>query len=982
MSSSSSTNNTTGMVGGSTSGVGGESGVTESSYSAYDSNGDTLRSVNEHWTGSAWVTDSSDSAAYSASGTQCWSSPTTVADPSCSSPPTGTATVDYDDPDGNLVAQVDPGGSGVIGTSGHCNPLAAFSSAYLINTSDLCAFTTYDEYNEAGELIETIEPSASNSTTGYVAAGITTTYGYDPSGNQTTEVNPAGNTVTSTFDGSGRLVGISQSDQADETCSAGGSEQQTCYSYNADSTRSQMIDSTGTSTYAYNAAGLLTSVTDSNGNTITYGYDSFGQKDCISYPGFPTAYSCLSSGNPDNGTNAIDPGEVWYSYDQQGRLQTVLDWNGDAFTYGYDCTGDVAWLAETPATQAPSVTECAGAAGTVPAAPAPTSSGTTYVVTTDYYGSGTSGNLLSSQETNAVTSSGSTSLLEFDSLAYDENDDLTSETPKVSGTTETADTYNYDSQQRVTSGPETSGSKTSYSYVNSTGTQPFTSANTADQMGIDAMPDPGSSAQLGAEYAGNGELCWIGQVTSSTGTCNSPSSSATNYETFAYDVSGNVTGTSVAGSGYGSTSSYSWNVDTGTLSCVNTTGSTCTTPASSTPNTSNYTYNGDGLRMTAQSWNGSSVSTAEFTWDTTTSALLSNGTIDYLYGANPNVPVAQIDVGDSVTAELLTDPSSNVRGIVEVSATAANPYVLDNYSDYDAYGNPMTKSGGSVNTGGLLNEGISGDPDSKGSFGFGGGYGDGTGFIYLVNRYYEPATGQFISIDPDAQATNTPYSYAGDDALNASDPNGLRTTVTRQQGMEAIKFAMTLLNVTPYYFGAKYNHRLGPAPGQTFPASYLYCTGKSSGANGHWGTVIEPGGGGPAWCDQARWKVNGPISHHKGAKPGFDCSGLTEYVWHKIIGQFIGTNTWDQIPNSKQISKSMLQPGDLVFYDVGIHPLEPYGERNGHVALWVGPGKLIEALDSGSVVTTAPVNNPDVWNNHDLTSKYKVTFSQYRRPYA
>ena len=76
-----------------------------------------------------------------------------------------------------------------------------------------------------------------------------------------------------------------------------------------------------------------------------------------------------------------------------------------------------------------------------------------------------------------------------------------------------ADNFGYDNQQRVTSGPETSGSKTSYSYANSNTltypscSQPYCSHSTVDQMGIDAMPQPGSAAQLGSELQGNGELC-------------------------------------------------------------------------------------------------------------------------------------------------------------------------------------------------------------------------------------------------------------------------------------------------------------------------------------------------------------------------------------------------------------------------------------------------------------------------------------------
>jgi RHS repeat-associated protein len=59
-------------------------------------------------------------------------------------------------------------------------------------------------------------------------------------------------------------------------------------------------------------------------------------------------------------------------------------------------------------------------------------------------------------------------------------------------------------------------------------------------------------------------------------------------------------------------------------------------------------------------------------------------------------------------------------------------------------------------------------------FGFQGSWTDGTGLLFLINRYYDPATAQFLSIDPDVATTGQPYSYTGDDPLNATDPMGLQ----------------------------------------------------------------------------------------------------------------------------------------------------------------------------------------------------------------
>jgi len=48
-----------------------------------------------------------------------------------------------------------------------------------------------------------------------------------------------------------------------------------------------------------------------------------------------------------------------------------------------------------------------------------------------------------------------------------------------------------------------------------------------------------------------------------------------------------------------------------------------------------------------------------------------------------------------------------------------------------------------------------------------------TGLIYLRARTYDPATAQFVSRDPLTAVSGEPYSYAGDNPLNATDPSGL-----------------------------------------------------------------------------------------------------------------------------------------------------------------------------------------------------------------
>jgi hypothetical protein len=43
----------------------------------------------------------------------------------------------------------------------------------------------------------------------------------------------------------------------------------------------------------------------------------------------------------------------------------------------------------------------------------------------------------------------------------------------------------------------------------------------------------------------------------------------------------------------------------------------------------------------------------------------------------------------------------------------------------------------------------------------------------LIRRYYDPGTGQFLSVDPAVDQTQAPYAYVDGDPVNGIDPLGL-----------------------------------------------------------------------------------------------------------------------------------------------------------------------------------------------------------------
>ena len=75
---------------------------------------------------------------------------------------------------------------------------------------------------------------------------------------------------------------------------------------------------------------------------------------------------------------------------------------------------------------------------------------------------------------------------------------------------------------------------------------------------------------------------------------------------------------------------------------------------------------------------------------------------------------------------------------------------------------------------------------------------------------------------------------------------------------------------------------------------------------------------------------------------GFDCSGLTSYVYSKAAGVNIGRTTYDQVKQGTSVSMKDLQPGDLLFWGSASAPY--------HVGIYVGNNQYIHAATPGQGV--------------------------------
>jgi RHS repeat-associated protein len=159
-----------------------------------------------------------------------------------------------------------------------------------------------------------------------------------------------------------------------------------------------------------------------------------------------------------------------------------------------------------------------------------------------------------------------------------------------------------------------------------------------------------------------------------------------------------------------------------------------------------YTYAADGLRATKTK----NSATTHFTWDRTSSTpvLLAKDSTRYVYD-QAGLALEQID-SDGTVSYLHHDRLGNTRLVTNADGSTQATYT------YDAHGNRTTTGSSSV------------------PFGYTGQYTDtDTGLIYLRHRYYDLATGQFLTRDPLEVISGSAYSYAGGDPANFVDPSGL-----------------------------------------------------------------------------------------------------------------------------------------------------------------------------------------------------------------
>ncbi|MGP0104360.1 CARDB domain-containing protein, partial [Rhodoblastus sp.] len=624
--------------------------------------------------------------------------------------PDGTTESFTYDSQGRLASQTGSGGSGAITYS--------YPSAGEVVETDALGNSTTLLYNTNGQVAQ-----AENAT------GDVVNLQYNASDQLTEATEPDGSAYSYTYNASGNVTTYTdpQGDTVTATYAPGTNEltqltdqlgDKIQYTYNSAGDLTGVTYENGSgATYTYGASGLLLSSADGEGDTTTYSYDSAGNLTHESFSdGSSQSYSYNSAGELTSAT-ATDGGVTTYAYNSAGQLIGETNPQGQVLSYAYNSEGELSSLTD------------------------PNGAVTNY----SYNSAGRltsmtdgSGNLIESYTYNAANQLTGETMGNGASTQYSYNANgapIEILSLNADGTTASDYRYSYNGSGQVVGVATTDGAWT-YGY-NASGEMTesdFASTNSSIQSQTisyvyDAAGNLVSSTDNGVvtNYTTNGldQYVQVGDTT------------------YTYNADGEMT-SAVSPSGV---TTYTYN-DVGELaSVVSPTGTTT------------YTYDALGNVVSTDA-NGvvSNDIVNPLALDTAATGPLAalaqvynasgNVAATYDYGANG---LAAVDESGA-TGYYITDLTDNVTGV-----SGADGALVDSY-DYLPYGGVLASTGALANP-----------------FQFAGGLGDvsSDGLVDMRARYYDVATGRFISMDPTgAFGGSNPYAYVNNTPALEIDPSG------------------------------------------------------------------------------------------------------------------------------------------------------------------------------------------------------------------
>jgi RHS repeat-associated protein len=629
-------------------------------------------------------------------------------------------------------------------------------------------------FTEFGELESIIDPLKR-----------TWSYGYNSNGDRTSVEDPEGNTRTAEYDGDSRLIAITN-----PRGNAEGVEPAKFTTTVERDLQGRPVKTTdplgGTTKYSYDGNGNVEAKTNANGHVTKFVYSGDNEVTKVEKPNgavretsYDGAGNITSQTDPEKGTTTyvrnivgqpievIDPlkRKSIQKFDDAGNLETVIDPEERETTYGYDDSDRLT-----------KVSYSEGATPDVEYGYDPNGAITKMV-------DGTGESVLSYDELGRLSSveNGYGDLTGF---GYDLAEQLTA----IQYPNGKSITRSFDNAGRLESISDWLGGTTTFAYDPDsnlvsiafpvgTGNVDEYSFDRADRMsGADFFAGEMKATSLSYGRDALGQL----EEVESTGL---PGAGSTSYEydqnerligageaSYEYDLRDNLTNAPGRTNSYDAGSQLE--AGTGVGYSYDGNGQRSEVAPESGPATSysydqagnltsierpeegevagigmSFTYDGQGL-MASQT---KGLATNHLTWDLSgpMPLLLDDGENSYVYGPD-GLPVLQISKEEGATY-LHHDQLGSTRMLTDSAGETTASF---SFTPYGAL------------------EGSTGTATSP--MGFAGQYTESeSGLQYLRARFYDPATAQFLTVDPISAHTHAPYAYGKDNPLSFVDPSGL-----------------------------------------------------------------------------------------------------------------------------------------------------------------------------------------------------------------
>ncbi len=286
------------------------------------------------------------------------------------------------DASGKLATEVDPNGHTVVSnvygdygrvsqqtdavgntTSFHWDPSTETATATDANgnvwTDVYSGNVLISQADPQGHTTQFAHNSKLDGTSVAAPTGATTTMTYDSNGNLLTATAPASlgsiqktftydaqNNVKTVTDGRGKVTSYSYDTAGNLTSVTLDGAQISSFTFNANGQKLTATDGNSkTTTYTYDTSGNVASVTDPLGSKTTYTYDTQGRVLTKVDPlgnisggtpaDYTTSYTYDANGNLLTETDPLSH-TTTHTYDDAGNQTSVTDPNGDTTTYAYD----------------------------------------------------------------------------------------------------------------------------------------------------------------------------------------------------------------------------------------------------------------------------------------------------------------------------------------------------------------------------------------------------------------------------------------------------------------------------------------------------------------------------------------------------------------------------------------------------------------------------------------------------------------------